>query len=191
VIATKRELRARALALRAKKADPRAAEKVAEQALRELSFAKTDIVSAYVAMESELDPGPLLRALDRRGIRLALPVVEKKGAPLSFRRYRPGNALEAGVFGTRHPLPDQETVRPTIVLVPLLAFDAEGYRLGYGGGYYDRTLAALRREGALLAVGLAYAFQEMPALPHMPYDAPLDVVVTENGVRRFRQGVAR
>jgi len=181
----KKELRARALATRSAKADPRAAELVAQHALRNVSFAKADIVSAYLAMQDELDPAPLVRALDQRGIALALPVVVAKGAPLVFRRWRPGDALESGSFGTRHPAPGADTVRPTIVLVPLLAFDREGYRLGYGGGYYDRTLAALRKDGPLTAAGLAYAFQEMPALPRMPYDARLDCVVTEQGVRLF------
>jgi 5-formyltetrahydrofolate cyclo-ligase len=181
----KAALRRRALALRMQKADPRAGAAVARHALGALTFAPTDIVAGYRAMREELDPMPLMAALHARGIALALPVVITKGAPLSFRRYRPGDALEAGVFGTRHPLPACESVRPTIVLVPLLAFDAEGYRLGYGGGFYDRTLNALRAEGAVLAVGLAYAFQEMPALPRTARDARLDCAVTELGVRRF------
>jgi len=181
----KKELRARALARRTAKADARACELVAEHALRDIAFSKDDIVSGYLAMQDELDPAPLMRALDQRGIALALPVVGARRAPLSFRRWHPGDALESGPFGTRHPLPSAEQVRPTVVLAPLLAFDAEGYRLGYGGGYYDRTLAALRKEGTVLAAGLAYAFQEMPALPHMSYDARLDCVVTEKGVRRF------
>ncbi len=177
--------RSRARHAFALKADPRAAELVAQQALRYFSFTRADVVSAYLAMQDELDPAPLLRALDQRGIALALPVVVAKGTPLAFRRWHFGDALVSGSFGTRHPAPSAETVRPTIVLVPLLAFDREGYRLGYGGGYYDRTLTALRKDGPLMAAGLAYAFQEIAALPRTPYDARLDCVVTEQGVRRF------
>lgn len=181
----KAALRRRALATRLEKADPKAADAVAGNALDALTFTPRDIVSVYVAMRAELDPAPLASALDARGVTLALPVVEAKGAPLVFRRWRPGDALASGSLGTRHPKPDAESLRPTIVFAPLLAFDADGYRLGYGGGYYDRTLGLLRKQGPLLAVGLAYAFQEVSALPHMSYDAPLDCVVTENGVRRF------
>lgn len=191
MIATKKALRKRALALRTEKADPRAHEAVARHALAALEFRSSDIVAGYCAMREELDPAPLMAALHARGIALALPVVVDKGAPLAFRRYRPGEALEAGVFGTRHPLPTRESVRPTIVLVPLLAFDGEGFRLGYGGGFYDRTLAELRAEGPVLAVGLAYSFQEMPELPRTARDAPLDCVVTEQGLRRLARSGAR
>jgi 5-formyltetrahydrofolate cyclo-ligase len=112
-----------------------------------------------------------------------LPVVIAKNEPLLFRLWRPGMPLEVGRFGTLHPPNDSPLLTPDLVLVPLLAFDRHGDRLGYGGGYYDRTLAALRIERSSRAVGLAYAAQELPELPHQPHDQRLDWIVTEIDVR--------
>jgi 5-formyltetrahydrofolate cyclo-ligase len=136
-------------------------------------------VSGYWPMRSEADPRPILTALGARGHPLCLPVVVGKGQPLVFRAWRPGDALVAGGFGTLVPAPDQAPVVPRLLLVPLLAFDRRGYRLGYGGGFYDRTLAALRAAGPVVAVGLALSAQEVDAVPHDATDARLDWVVTE------------
>lgn len=137
------------------------------------------IVSGYVAMRDEIDCFPLLAALAARGHSLALPVVAGRGRKLIFRRWTVGGALEDGVFGTRVPPVSAALVWPEIVIVPLLAFDAAGHRLGYGAGYYDLTLAALRHDGAPLAIGVGFAAQELAAVPVGAGDERLDWVATE------------
>ena len=118
------------------------------------------------------------------GYTLALPVMEAKGRPLVFRTWAPGEALAETMWGIREPLPTAQQVEPDVVLGPLLAFDAEGYRLGYGGGFYDRTLARLRKLKTVVAVGLAYDGQRVDAVPHVDYDERLDWVLTPNGPLR-------
>ena len=137
------------------------------------------VVSGYWPMRSEVDPRPALAALHARGHPLCLPVVVGAGQPLRFRAWRPGDALVAGGFGTQVPDAGRAERVPRLLLVPLLAFDRAGYRLGYGGGFYDRTLRALRQGGDVLAVGLAFAAQEVAAVPHDATDARLDWIVTE------------
>ncbi len=141
------------------------------------------VVAGYWPMAGEADVRPLLEALARRGCPVVLPAVVAKDQPLLFRRWHPGMPLEAGRHGTFHPPPHSPALRPDLLLMPLLAFDRRGGRLGYGGGYYDRTLAALRGERPATAVGIAYAAQEMDALPHEPHDQRLDWVVTETSAR--------
>ncbi len=138
-------------------------------------------VAAYIPVGSELDTTPAMLALHGLGFRVCAPVVEAKGAPLRFRAWRPGAALVEGPFGVRVPAEGAEVV-PDVILAPLLAFDARGYRLGYGGGYYDRTIAALRPAGLQRAFGFAYAAQEVGAAPVDPNDARLDGVITEAGL---------
>jgi 5-formyltetrahydrofolate cyclo-ligase len=144
------------------------------------------VVAGYWPIADEIDCRPLLAALAVLGCALALPVVAGPGQPLLFRAWAPGAPLETGPHGTRQPGPDAALVRPTVVLVPLLAFDRALYRLGYGGGYYDRTLESLRnrsqvRGGYLSAIGLAYAAQEVSAVPRDGKDQRLDAVLTERG----------
>ena len=124
---------------------------------------------------------PLLARLARLGCVVALPSVVSSGEILLFRRYRPGDPLLTGSHGTREPLPGAPLVSPDVLIVPLLAFDRAGHRLGYGGGYYDRTLRALRASSSIRAVGLAYAFQEVEAVPAEPFDEKLDMIITELG----------
>lgn len=140
-------------------------------------------VSAYLPIGSELDTGPLMRALHGLGFELAVPVMEGRGMPLRFRAWWPGIALACGPFGVHYP-PEGEWVDPDLILAPLLAFDAGCRRLGYGGGFYDRTLAARRAEGPVTAIGFGYAAQQVDEVPHDELDAPLDAVVTEAGVVR-------
>jgi 5-formyltetrahydrofolate cyclo-ligase len=137
-------------------------------------------VSAYWPKGDELDPRPAMAALAARGHPIGLPVVAGRGAPLMFRRWAPGDRLEPAGFGLSEPAGDRPEVAPALLLVPLLAFDRRGARLGYGGGFYDRTLARLRDAGGALAVGVAYAGQEMPALPQGPGDRTLDWILTEH-----------
>lgn len=136
-------------------------------------------VAGYWPMRSEADPRPLLEHLHESGFTCALPVVEAPRRPLLFRRWRPHMALEPGAYGERIPGPEAEAVAPSTLLVPLLAFDRSGYRLGYGGGFYDRTIAQLRRTTSVLAVGLAFAAQEVERVPRDRRDRRLDWVVTE------------
>ena len=143
-------------------------------------------VAGYWPMDAELDVRPLLDHLHGAGAVCALPVVAGRGTRLVFRRWRPGMALEGGALGTRHPDAATPEVVPDVVLTPLLAFDDAGERLGQGGGYYDRTLNALRNDGIVLAVGIAYAAQRMDRLPRAVHDQRLDWIVTEEGAIRFQ-----
>jgi len=136
-------------------------------------------VSCYWPMGSEIDTRPLMTALHERGHTVGLPVMERRGAPLLFRAWTPGIALEPGGFGTEIPGADAAEVVPDYLLVPLLAFDRAGYRLGYGGGFYDRTLSKLRASGTRQAVGVAFGGQELPAVPREATDERLDWIVTE------------
>ena len=148
----------------------------------ELPLPPSAVVSFYWPMGDEADPRLLAAALGAKGHRLALPVVAARRSPLHFREWREGDALIVHAFGMHEPAQGAPRVTPDVLLVPLLAFDAAGTRLGYGGGFYDRTLASLSSK---IAIGIAYAGQEVDALPCHAHDHPLDMVVTENGVRRF------
>jgi 5-formyltetrahydrofolate cyclo-ligase len=144
------------------------------------------IVSGFMPLKSEINPLPLLRKLGEAGAQLALPVVAGKGQPLIMRAWRFGGQLASGVWGIREPMPDAPAVDPDILIVPLLAFDRRGYRLGYGAGYYDMTLTALRARKPIVAVGIAYAAQEVETVPITPRDARLDLVLTERATIDFR-----
>ncbi len=177
----KRRLRAVAKARRAAAAETGAlaAEAVCGNLMAAVPLPAGAVVSAYWPMGNELDPRPLMLELHGAGHGIALPVVIEAGQPLVFRAWSPGDSLEPAAFGTRIPGPDKPALTPAVVLAPLLAFDRQGYRLGYGGGFYDRTLEILRRRGAALAIGLAFAAQEVPAVPRDPNDKRLDWIVTE------------
>jgi 5-formyltetrahydrofolate cyclo-ligase len=158
-----------------------AAEAIAAPAFP-VTVAPGAIVSGYMPMKSEFDPRPLMRKLADAGARLALPVVIARGLPLVMRAYAFGEALVRGVWDIRVPPPEAGEVEPDIVLAPLLAFDRSGNRLGYGAGYYDMTIAALRAKKPVVAVGLAFAAQEVDAVPTTSRDVRLDFVLTEKEV---------
>ena len=143
------------------------------------------VVAGFWPMGQEIDIRPLLHALHDRGHPIALPVTPKRGQPLAFRRWRPGDALARGPVGTSQPRPDAEALTPGYLLVPLLAFDRRGHRLGYGAGYYDRTLASLPDA---TAVGVAYACQELDEVPAGPDDVALSAIATEAGLIRPEAG---
>jgi 5-formyltetrahydrofolate cyclo-ligase len=172
--------------LAASTSQPNAPSQAAAQALRTLDLAPRAIVSGYMAMPGELDPAPLLAALVRHGHRVALPVVLARDAALAFRAWHPGLAMEPGVLGIPVPPASSPLVVPDVLLVPLIAFDALGRRLGQGGGFYDRTLAQRRAKGpAVVALGLAFAVQEVPEVPEEAFDERLDGIITEAGLRWF------
>jgi 5-formyltetrahydrofolate cyclo-ligase len=146
---------------------------------------KGALVSGYLAQGAELDAAPLLHKAAAMGFPTALPVVKGEGAALAFYPWRPDEALTRGAFGIRVPARQDEEVLPDLCLVPLLAFDAAGHRLGQGGGYFDRTLARLKADKAALAVGLGFSAQAVPAIPFAAHDHPLDAILTEKGLQRF------
>lgn len=189
VVAAKRALRATAAARRraavAALAPAEAGRRIRDRLMAAGALPASAPVSAYWPLDAELDPRPVIEALHAAGHPVGLPVVVGTAQPLVFRRWQPGMSLEQGSFRVMVPPPESPQLVPAIMLAPLLAFDAAGYRLGYGGGFYDRTIAKLRSAGPLLVIGLAYAAQEVPAVPHEPTDQPLDWIVTENAARRI------
>lgn len=140
------------------------------------------LVAGYWPFPDEIDPRPLMLALGRQGRRLALPVVIERDRHLDFRAWTPGDDLEPGDHGTWHPFAVAPLVVPDVVLVPLLAFDRAGWRLGYGGGYYDRTLEGLRRAARVTTIGIGFAAQEVAGVPHGGHDQRLDWIATETGL---------
>ena len=140
------------------------------------------VVSAFFPYKSEIDTRPLLGKLAGEGWTTCLPIVLALGEPLMFRRWMPGEPTVPGVWDIPRPSDDAPEVEPDVLLVPLMAFDKQGYRLGYGGGFYDRTLEKLRAKKPVVAIGVAYAAQETEAVPRDAHDQPLDYVMTERGV---------
>jgi 5-formyltetrahydrofolate cyclo-ligase len=137
------------------------------------------VVSGYAPQGAEIDPHPLMHRLEAAGARLALPVAVTIGAPLLFRAWRPRPGLVGDAAGILAPPPDAEALEPDLVIVPLLAFDRSGLRLGQGAGYFDRTLAALEARRPVFKLGLAYAAQEVARAPAEEHDRRLDAILTE------------
>jgi len=158
-----------------------ASRKIAAHGLDFLSPSAGSIVSGFAAINDEINPAPLMTWLQAEGFRLALPVMQGKGKPLLMRAWAPGDAMNPAAWGIAEPLDDKPELDPDILLVPLLAFDARGYRLGYGGGFYDRTLQRLRKLKPVVAVGLAYDELRVDAVPAESYDERLDWVLTPSG----------
>ncbi len=182
VLEQKAELRREALTRRdALPAEIRkaGAEAVAARAFP-LAIAPGTIVSGFMPLKSEINPLPLMRKLADAGARLALPVVTGRGKPLVMRSWQWGEPLVPGVWGIMEPPRAAPEVEPDILLVPLLAFDRNGHRIGYGAGYYDLTIAQLRAKKPIAAVGIAFAAQEVESVPRTAFDARLDLVLTEN-----------
>ena len=191
--ASKEILRLRMAAARreAAKARPDAGRHAARVFMDHAPLPQGAIVSLYHPMKDELDTRPLAEALLDRGFEIALPVTPKKRGRLTFRAFRDGDPLHPDRYGIMTPSEEAPEVRPMLIVTPLLAFARDGARLGYGGGYYDRTLSALRAEGDILAVGFAYAAQEVGKLPMSKTDQLLDWIVTEReaidarGLKKF------
>lgn len=176
--AEKAALRRQCLA--ARRAIPGAGEALRDIILRDLPPLPTALIGGFWPIGEEINTRPLLETLHARGHVIALPVTPGRGEPLSFRAWSPGEAMARGPMGTLHPA-QGDTVTPDWLIIPLLAFDRTGARLGYGGGYYDRTLALL---GAATAIGVAYAAQEIAKVPTGPHDFRLHAIATERGLIR-------
>jgi 5-formyltetrahydrofolate cyclo-ligase len=140
-----------------------------------------EIISGFCPIRTEIDPMPLMEALHAAGHRLCVPVIQGRGQALKFREWHPGAQMVEGAFGAMVPAVG-DWLEPHLLITPLLAFDADGWRLGYGGGFYDRTLEQLRAARPTLAVGFAYSAQQVDAIPREPTDQPLDAVITEQGL---------
>ena len=177
--AAKQAARARARELRAA-CDPALGERLAGHVLAH--DPPGEVVAGFWPLPGEIDSRPLLHALHARGRRIVLPVTPAGAEKLAFRVWAPGAKLQPGRFGTSHPAGPEAV--PDLILVPFLAFDRAGRRLGYGGGFYDRTLAALP---AAAAIGCGFAALELDEVPAGPYDATLHAVATERGVTTFRR----
>jgi len=159
-----------------------AADALVRQGVDTLAALRPRVVAGFCSIRSEIDVRPLMLALAATtGAQLAMPVVIARGQPLLFRRWRAEMVLTAGPFGTAHPPESEPALVPDLVLVPLLAFDHRRHRLGYGAGFYDRTLAALRTAGPVAAVGIAYGAQQVDAVPIGDHDERLDLILTERG----------
>jgi len=144
-----------------------------------------EVISGYRPIRTEIDPTPLMEALHGAGHRLCVPVIQGRGLALRFREWRPGAEMIEGEFGALVPVAG-DWLEPRLLIAPLVAFDANGGRLGYGGGFYDRSLQGLRAQDQAmrrtLAVGFAYSAQQVDAVPRGPADQPLDAIVTEHGL---------
>jgi 5-formyltetrahydrofolate cyclo-ligase len=162
-----------------------AAEAVAARAFP-VAITPGAIVSGFMPLKSEINPLPLMQKLSAAGAQLALPAIAGRGKPLIMRAWQFGAPLDRGQWGIREPTKDAPEVDPDILLVPLLAFDREGFRVGYGAGYYDMTIHRLRGLKSVTAVGIAFAAQEVPDVPTTPRDERLDLVLTEREVIDLR-----
>src|SRR5947209_12126492 len=163
----------------------KAAETIAARAFP-LAITPGTIVSGFMSLKTEINPLPLMRKLAEQGVQLALPAIDGRGKPLIMRAFTFGDALASGQWRIREPKADAPEVAPDILLVPLLAFHRTGHRIGYGAGYYDMTIAKARSVKPALAVGIAFAAQEIEQVPVTPRDARLDLVLTERDVIDLR-----
>jgi 5-formyltetrahydrofolate cyclo-ligase len=145
------------------------------------------VVSAFFPYKSEIDTRPLLGKLAGEGWTTCLPIVIALGEPLIFRRWLPGQPTTPGMWDIPQPTDDCELVEPDVLLVPMMAFDRAGFRLGYGGGFYDRTLQTLRAKKTITAIGVAYAAQEVDTVAHDSHDQGLDYVLTERGFLKIKK----
>ncbi len=180
----KAKLRSQMLAVRKQMRadDPAAPSNLSKQVTKALEGSESLVIAGYVAIGDELDPSPALEAMQICGASIVLPVAGKAGDVLSFRAWKTGDALEKGRLSTYQPAAKTVVPDPDIVLVPLVAFDAFGYRLGFGGGYYDRTLPKLRSIKNIAAYGIAYDGQEVERIPREAFDAKLDGVITPSRI---------
>jgi 5-formyltetrahydrofolate cyclo-ligase len=185
----KARLRAEALARR--DALPAAMRAAAAEAIAARPFPlpieRGAVVSGFSPMKTEINPIPLMRKLAEAGAQLALPTIAGRGKPLIMRAWNFGDPFKAGQWGIREPVAEAPEIAPDILIVPLAAFDRSGHRIGYGAGYYDMTINALRAKKPVTAIGIAFATQEIPQVPASERDARLDLVLTERETIDFRE----
>jgi 5-formyltetrahydrofolate cyclo-ligase len=185
----KKELRGAVLALRdalSPTLRQAAAEAIAARAFP-VAMTPGTIVSGFSPMKTEINPLPLMRKIAEAGAQLALPCIVGRGHALIMRAWSFGEPLASGQWGIREPTPDAPEVAPDILIVPLVCFDRAGHRIGYGAGYYDMTIHALRAKKKIVAVGVAFAAQEISKVPSTERDERLDLVLTEREVIDFRK----
>ncbi len=144
------------------------------------------VVGGYMALKGEVSGKNIFSRLSAQGHITCLPVIVARDQPMIFRLYRAGDSTRRGAMGQQEPLPHMQEVLPDILVIPMLGFTRQGYRLGYGSGFYDRTLPALRTIKPVKTIGLAYSIQELPELPVEPHDIPLDIIITEKEVIKVR-----
>ena len=185
IAAEKEAIRKQALERRAALKDevPALSRALARNFIEHVPIPPGAVVSAYFAIGDEADPAPLIEALQARGHRVVLPRVAGRGKPLDFHLYEAGAKLLPGGFGLSEPSRDWPLLDPDVLAVPLLAFDAAGYRVGYGAGFYDRTLQRLRASKNIIAASYCFSTQEFLAVPHDENDQRLDWIVTEKAAR--------
>lgn len=147
-------------------------------------YPQAQIISAYMSMRTEVSPLATMTILHGQGKRICVPVIKAPGTPLLFQEWQPEGNLIDGPFGAQVPA-EGEFLLPDVLITPLLSFDRRGYRLGYGGGFYDRTFEALNTVKPVKGVGFAYSVQQVAEVPVEPTDFQLDAIVTETGVLRF------
>lgn len=176
----KAEARKTALDTRREARDTIAGATAAQHLLEQLRGHSGQVISGYMPIRTEIDPLPAMLGMMAHS-RVTVPVIQGDGLPLIFREWTPDAEMIDGPFGAMVPA-EGDFLDPTVLIVPLLAFDREGYRLGYGGGYYDRTLEELRAKGPCTAIGFAFAAQEIDCVPREDTDQPMDMIITENGV---------
>ena len=179
----------------AQQAQPDAAQKLADQASKLVNYLEANIaapiIAGYWPIRSEIDPRSLMTALEEAGCKLALPVTPQEGQPLSFHLFDGPDSLQIGPYDTRQPDPSSPAILPDLILAPLLAFDEGCWRLGYGGGFYDRTLSQLESLGKRpKVIGLAFDAQQVEGVPTGPYDQPLDAILTPSKLMIAKQATS-
>jgi len=185
IAALKEAIRKQALERRAalRSQVPELSRALALNFIERVPIPKGAVVSAYFAIGDEADPAPLIELLRARGHRIVLPRVAGRGKPLNFHLYEEGTQLVPGGFGLSEPARDWPLLDPDVLAVPLLAFDTQGYRIGYGAGFYDRTLQRLRASRSIVAASYCFSIQEFDAVPHDDNDQRLDWIITEKSAR--------
>ena len=166
----------------------KAGTRLAAAGLDRLGAPPARVVSGFGAIGEEIDPLPLMKRLAGEGYRLCLPVMQGRAQPLLFRAWSPGDPTAETIWGIREPLSTAPAVEPDVVLAALLLYDLDGYRLGYGGGHYDRSLNGLRQRKSVISIGLAYEEQRVDQVPRLDYDARLDWILTPAGLIDCRAG---
>lgn len=158
--------------------------RITEQFISSQGFMPHSNIAGYMPLKGEVSCMAILENLNRQSHILCLPVVEGRNIPLLFRHYRPGDPVRRGMLGPQEPLPSAREIIPDALIIPMLGFTRQGYRLGYGTGFYDRTLEVLRQLKPIKTIGVAFSAQEIDDLPIEPHDVKLDLIITEKEIIR-------